>query len=521
MAFSDDIDLDAARAKGLGERSPDTEPTPLNDDLLPVPPFDLDMLPEAIQPWIADIAERMQVPLDFPAVAAVVAIGGIIGRRIGIKPKEHDSWTVAPNLWGGLVGRPSAMKSPTMSEAFKYVREMENREAKKHAEAMETYEKDFEFFELKKKVAIENAKRTMKDAIGNGRNPDAEDYSCLDIPEPQRPVCKRYLLTDATYEKAGSVMSENPDGVTVLVDELVGFLRPLSRREYASARSFWLTAWNGLDEYTFDRIGRGTIVTPCTASIFGGVQPAKLAEYLRQAINGGDEDDGLMQRFQLLVYPDASTSWEDVDRTPNVAARDDYQQLFERLSALDPATIGAQVDDAGDVPTLRFSPEAQQYFREWRKVHERQLREGGLHPALESHFAKYRSLVPSLALIFHLIDCPLGDPVSAVATLRALSWTDYLAAHARRIYGSVTLPERTGARQIWDRLKAGDLPTTFKVRTIQQKCWAGLGDAKAIRAALEVLTSHNLVLATEVPASQTGGRPAEEYRMNPKAEGPP
>jgi len=159
--------------------------------------------------------------------------------------------------------------------------------------------------------------------------------------------------------------------------------------------------------------------------------------------------------------------------------------------------------------------------RDWRQDHEKQLRGGGHHPALESHFAKYRSLVPSLALIFHLIDCPLGGSVSAVATLRALSWVDYLAAHARRIYGSVTLPERTGARQIWDRLKAGDAPTTFKVRTIQQKCWAGLGDAKAIRAALEVLTSHNLVLAIEIPASQTGGRPAEEYRMNPKAEGLP
>jgi putative DNA primase/helicase len=34
---------------------------------------------------------------------------------------------------------------------------------------------------------------------------------------------------------------------------------------------------------------------------------------------------------------------------------------------------------------------------------EKRLR-GDLHPALESHLAKYRKLVPALALICHLVD---------------------------------------------------------------------------------------------------------------------
>ncbi len=50
--------------------------------LLPVPAFDPDLLPEALRPWAVDIAERMQCPLDFVAVAAMVVIAAVVGRRI-------------------------------------------------------------------------------------------------------------------------------------------------------------------------------------------------------------------------------------------------------------------------------------------------------------------------------------------------------------------------------------------------------------------------------------------------------
>src|ERR1051326_4211025 len=42
------------------------EPKPLGGDLPPVASFDLALLPMALRPWAADIAERMQIPIDFP-----------------------------------------------------------------------------------------------------------------------------------------------------------------------------------------------------------------------------------------------------------------------------------------------------------------------------------------------------------------------------------------------------------------------------------------------------------------------
>ena len=55
--------------------------------------------------------------------------------------------------------------------------------------------------------------------------------------------------------------------------------------------------------------------------------------------------------------------------------------------------------------------------------------------------SKYRSLMPSLALISSLIDAVTGGPrgpVSRAAAEQAIAWCGYLEAHARRIYATVT-----------------------------------------------------------------------------------
>jgi hypothetical protein len=93
-------------------------PKPLPDGLLPVPPFELDFLPASICPWVADIAERMQCPLDFVGVPATVALGSVIGRKIGVRPQRLTDWIEVPNLWGCIIGRPGTLKSPALQQAL-------------------------------------------------------------------------------------------------------------------------------------------------------------------------------------------------------------------------------------------------------------------------------------------------------------------------------------------------------------------------------------------------------------------
>lgn len=89
-------------------------------------------------------------------------------------------------------------------------------------------------------------------------------------------------------------------------DELSGFLRAMDREGHEQDRAFYLEAWNGYSRYTYDRIGRGTLdIEACCVSILGGIQPGPLSDYLICAVRQGAADDGLIQRFQLAVWPDA------------------------------------------------------------------------------------------------------------------------------------------------------------------------------------------------------------------------
>src|SRR5262249_26290194 len=76
-------------------------PESLETALPDVDAFDMNLLPPSIRPRIVDISERMQAPIDFPAAAFVTALGGAIGRRAVIQPKElDDEWIEIPNIWG-------------------------------------------------------------------------------------------------------------------------------------------------------------------------------------------------------------------------------------------------------------------------------------------------------------------------------------------------------------------------------------------------------------------------------------
>lgn len=106
------------------------EPAILRDSLLPVTPLPIDNIPESYREWIVDVAHRMQCPIDFIAVAAIVVTGSIIGASCGIKPKQKDDWLVVPNLWGGIVGHPGMLKSPAVNEVMQLLGQLE-KEAKK------------------------------------------------------------------------------------------------------------------------------------------------------------------------------------------------------------------------------------------------------------------------------------------------------------------------------------------------------------------------------------------------------
>ncbi|GMV70165.1 MAG: hypothetical protein AMXMBFR77_00040 [Phycisphaerales bacterium] len=489
------------------------EPKPLPSALPPVMSFDADWLPAALRPWIIDIAERVQCPIDFPAVGAMVGLAGVVGRRIGIRPKRRDDWTVVPNLWGAAIGRPGVMKTPAIQEPLKPLHRLEiaakqeyDRKVNEHAAA-----------QLLGKVKSKAAEQDIKKALKAHDELEARRIALESIEDDDEsgPVRLRYLVNDSTVEKLGVILNQNPSGVLVYRDELVGLLRSLDREGQEGARAFYLEAWNGTGRFTFDRIGRGTIdIEAATVSIIGGIQPGPLGEYLRAAAREGRGDDGLIQRFQLAVWPDVATEWVNVDRWPDSDARTAAFRVYEGLANLEPTLLFADSDplDPGGIPFLRFDGAAQEGFDAFRHTLEQRVRSGELHPALESHLAKYRSLVPSMALLVHLTTGQSGS-VGVEALRCAVNWARYLETHAQRIYAQAVHADLGSGRALALRIISGDVKTGFALRDVYRNGWAGLSNADEAKAAAAMLA--DLDWLAEV-REQTPGRTRTAYLINPR-----
>ena len=484
-------------------------PAPLPDHPA-VAPFEHDLLPDTLAPWVRDIAERLQCPPDFVAVAAMVALAVVVGRKVAIRPKRHDTWAVIANLWALVIGRPGIMKTPAIEATFGPLDRLMARALEEHDQAMQRFEAD----KMAAKLRAEAREKKARERLKN--NHDANLGDLLTPSTIESPTLRRYRTNDTSTASLGELLRQNPNGMLVYRDELVSLLKGLDKEDQAEGRGFYLTGWNGDSPYTLDRIGRGLYlhIPALCISLLGGTQPGRLAEYTGQAIRGGAADDGLIQRFGLMVWPDPVATWRNVDRPPDHTAERVAYAVFDRLDRLDPASIGAQQDRNLDghpigLPYLRFSAEALSHFQEWHEALEVRLRSGELHPALESHFSKYRKLVPALALLIHLADDGRGE-IGEDATLKALAWAEYLETHAHRVYGAVTQAEVAAAKAILRRIERGDLQAPFTTRDVWRPGWAGLSDRALVVRALELLADYGH-LTVEVDR-ETGGRPATRYR---------
>ena len=206
------------------------DPKPLSGELPPVAPFELALLPKALRAWVADIAERMQTPLDFPAASAVVALAGCVNRRAMIQPKAHDStWVVVPNLWGAIIGPPGVMKSPVVSTVVAPLERIEKGWRETYEVELEAYQSEAESHKLELAAWGELVKRAFKKSGERPQKP---------MPHAEKPTQRRLMLNDATFESLHTLLAANPLGLFLVRDELTGWLAALDRQGREGERAF-------------------------------------------------------------------------------------------------------------------------------------------------------------------------------------------------------------------------------------------------------------------------------------------
>ncbi|MCC6954029.1 MAG: DUF3987 domain-containing protein, partial [Deltaproteobacteria bacterium] len=309
--------VSAVSAGGIVEKLGWEVPVPLPDRLRSVPNLSPEALPEPIRSYATDIARRSGVPLEFAAIPLLTVLSSAAGARFEIQPKARDTdFVVVPNLWGVIIGSPGARKTPAVRPALSLLKELEKASAAAYADQERIWKRDCELLNIERK-RIEGLLKSTKDSAK--RDSLRTDYSLL--VDPSKPPRTTYVVNDPTAEALGEILEQNPFGTLVYRDELFGLLGQLDQPERSEARSFYLEGWNGNGSHDLARIGRGRRHIPRVCiSLLGCLTPSLLEKHFAGAKNG-ERNDGMLQRFQLAVYPDVA-DLESVDVAPDRRAEE-------------------------------------------------------------------------------------------------------------------------------------------------------------------------------------------------------
>lgn len=404
-------------------------------DAYETPSLTEDLLPLCLKPWIMDVAERMQLPLEIGMIPALVSFSSVIGKKFGILPKQHDPWLVVPNLWGAVVSRTGHATELTFAEA---------------------------------------------------------------------------LLPFDKVAKRAHTLPKRSNSLLLVKNELSDWLQRVKRVEDKMEREFFLKGGNGYHSSLSSWFQEQTL------SILGRMDLSKLQKYLQENTQEYAED-GLLQRFQLLVYHEHPVERESIIRGPNLLARESVSAILHEIDSL-ANSFGVNRS------AISFSESAQDVFNDWLLELEYKIRLSKIsHPAYLFHLQKYRSLMPSLALIFWVLEKPKNiharGCVSLSAAKLAIKWCRFLEKHAMKIYcrgDGMTIMAEEGFANLFHGVHLRD---DSHDSSIFQSAYENIAEAEWVTYSCkksQVKKTDNIALLPKVCRTRDEKSPREQLRRNVK-----
>lgn len=456
----------------------DGDPLPLEEQILPVPPFPLDCLAKPLAEYCRIRAEQNCLPPDFTATAFLGVLSGLIGKSYQLEMRPGHDWVESANLWGVIIGNPASLKSPTIKSVSNLCLKPLDENAK---------------------LVFDSAMREHKVSVKDAKKNQTE----FDEPEPVR---RRFHTDDPTVASLKKLFSTNQRGILLRSDETSAQLQKFDKDGCEGDRAFFLSCWSGQETYHDDRMTRASLLdlSLCLAWM-GGIQPNTLKHHLQQATHATKGSDGLMQRFQLICYPVVDQEFKDVDIQIPAELKAEIKQLSIDLDRL---CTGEKI--------LRFEAKAQKAFVDWYVQHQNLTRNED-EEYWQSHLGKIPKLIGSLCIELHLVENLMNginsDEISLSIFEKSLRLAEYYIAHARKTYTSIESRELANAKKILKMILSKKLESRFKASDIYRNSSTSLKDSEVTLAALKYLEEKRIVAQEK----QIGGvgRHATDWIIHP------
>lgn len=495
----------------------------------PVPPLPVELLPAPLSEWIQAEARAAGLPLEMVAGPVLVGAGGMLSADLTLK-NAPNAPALPANLWGAICGPPSIKKTHAVSLGAAPL----NRAQALEFDRLDAQRSALETERVRAAAQLDALENQLKRALKGGPGKAVEAPSDDELTQAREELTAaenalkplRYVVNDPTVEKLGEILRDNPQGVTVVRDELTGWLAGFDKAGREQERAFYLEAANGTGSYTFDRLARGTVhISRMCAGVLGSIQPGPLADLLDAQRGAGD---GLLQRFQVFVWPDSLPEFDQNAQREAVSAegREAAAAVLAELGTLTPESLGSTYPSGSPAP-LTYTPEAQAVFDTWERQHAAQVRDMSRGEAYRAHLGKQPGTFARLALIFHALDVaalgvgqhPHPARVGAEAAALAAVWCEYLTPHAKKLWREGRRGDVVDAQTVLGYVERGRILDGQKVaeaRRVLAEGKAGM-TGQRLEAALKVLETCGAVRVETSTPGKKGGAPSKTLRVHPDA----
>lgn len=290
----------------------------------------IDAFPQKVQEIIFDLEHYENFKIEYVMAALISATACAIGNTFNIHVK--GSWCAPAMLYLILVGRPGLGKTHPVSFAYSPIRERD-------AMNLERFNSEYRSW------SAQNA----------GLKP--AEIEMLET----RPKLVKTLLNDFTPEALISIHRDNPRGIAIYVDEILGFFKTTNRYNNSNLTEMLLSIYSGQPiDYTRKSEKVPTYIKRPFLNIIGTVQTKVLPEICSRQFM----DNGLIDRF-LFAYPaDCSVSvWKDMEYDCPNNTEAVWRGILGRI--LDLNCLMDQSGTAALPITLEMERTAKSRFYEW------------------------------------------------------------------------------------------------------------------------------------------------------------
>jgi len=374
--------------------------------------FPLEVFPAKMQEILLHWSEHQGFKLEYAAMSMLTVMAAALGNTHRIRIRGE--WTTNAALYVILVGRPGTGKTPPLESAMRPLLELDEQR-------------------------LEKFKKDMEDSQEQPKGKKGEEQPESKSPKPK---LVKTVISDFTPEKMVLVHADNPRGIIIHVDEVMGLFNSANRYSSSPIIEQLLSVWSG-SPLDYTRVSNPVpihISKPCI-SIIGTTQTTRIQELLQK----GFKENGLLDRI-LYVLPKSQQIplWKVEDcigdsqsQEDSTAISDKWQKIMQKVFDLDYHTYLFEGEEKKIPHVLSMDEEAAKVFVAWWNNIAARNNSIENDADVESRDMKLNTHVARLALLLQVARYACGEShlnfIDAESIKGAIMLNDYLEDSFARI----------------------------------------------------------------------------------------